>query len=394
MKILSSFCFYLCMSSVVTFAVGASAQADLSVTYQITPSHTGEIRTTGVTPPLSQMWKVTLTGTASYPIIADGMLFVIGGGNESTPSTLYALNGTTGATVWTQPIPSGFGEWIGAAYDKGTLFLITTRTPPFDAGGIFAFAATDGHQVWSANLAEQWSFSSPPSALNGVVYTGGSGDGGTVYAVSEKDGETLWTARVENGDNSSPAVTSTAVYVSYACPQSYSFNSKTGTQNWHFDGPCEGGGGETAVYYQGLVYVRDIFFYSTDGITLNATTGSLVGGFNSQFMPAFLGKTAFYTEPDTLKAVNLTNGKTRWTAVASAGDSYSCSPIVVNGVVYTGTSNGNLIGYESGNGKEVVSINLGQAISCGEYFAIPQAGMGAGQGLLVVPAGNEVVALR
>ncbi|MGA2019724.1 MAG: PQQ-binding-like beta-propeller repeat protein [Candidatus Sulfotelmatobacter sp.] len=395
MGILSFFSKYAFGSFLLALGISAAAQTDLSVTYQITPNHTGAIQTKGVTPPLAVKWSVAVVGTASYPIIADGMVFVIGGGSDSTPSTIYGLNGTTGATVWTQPIPEGFGSWIGAAYENGNLFVITTQTPPFDAGGIFAFAASDGHEVWSANMAGQYSFSSSPTALNGVVYTGGAGDGGTVYAVSEKNGETLWTGSVENGDSSNPAVTASGVYVSYACPQTYRFNPKTGKQAWHYSGPCEGGGGETVAVYDGLVYVRDLLDnYPTDGITLSASTGGVVGGFNSEYMPAFLGKTAFYTEADTLTAVNLSTGDTLWTAVASAGETYSCSPIVVNGVVYTGTSTGNLIGYRSATGKQVVSMNVGETISCGEYFPIPQAGMGAGQGLLVVPAGSQVVALQ
>ncbi len=395
MKLSSRLCTSALGIFMMALANSALAQTDLSVTYQITANHAGAIQTAGVKPPLTVKWSVAVAGTASYPIIADGMVFVIGGGSGSTPSTLYGLNGTTGATVWTQPIPAGFGSWIGAAYDNGKLFVITTQTPPFDAGGIFAFEASDGQEVWSANMAGQYSFSSSPTALNGIVYTGGAGDGGTVYAVSEKNGETLWTASVENGDSSNPAVNANGVYVSYVCPQTYRFAPKTGKQTGHYSGPCEGGGGETVALYDGLVYVRDLVGnYSTDGITLNAATGALVGGFNSQYMPAFLGKTAFYTEADTLTAVSLTTGNTLWTAVASAGETYSCSPIVVNGVVYTGTSTGNLIGYQNVTGKPVVSMNVGLAISCGEYFPIPQAGMGAGQGLLVVPAGSQVVALQ
>ncbi|HVI08401.1 MAG TPA: PQQ-binding-like beta-propeller repeat protein [Candidatus Binatia bacterium] len=380
----------------VVFACVSSALSQTgSVTYQVSPAHTGEITTTGLKPPLTVKWSVSVQGTASYPVIADGMVFVIGGGTETSPSTLYGLNGTTGATVWTQAVPSGFGSWIGAAYENGALFVITTETPGFSAGGIFAFAARTGKQLWSANLSGQYSFSSSPTALNGVVYTGGAGEGGTVYAVSEKNGETLWTASVENGDSSNPAVTSNGVYVSYVCPQTYRFNPGTGKQEWHFSGPCEGGGGETAVVYDGLVYVRDLVNnYPTDGITLNASTGAMVGGFNSMYMPVFLGTTAFYTEPDTVTAVSLTNGDTLWTAVAAAGQTYSCSPLVVNGVVYTGTSNGDLVGYSSKNGSQIFSMNVGSTISCGEYFAIPQAGMGAGAGLLVVPAGSQVVALQ
>jgi outer membrane protein assembly factor BamB len=376
----------------IAFAISAWAQTDLSVTYQITPNHSGAIQTTGVKPPLSLKWSVHVAGTASYPILANGMVFVIGGGDGSTPPTVYGLSGTTGMTVWTQPIPAGFGSWTGAAYENGTLFVITTETPPFNAGGIFAFNASDGHEVWSANLAGQYSFSSSPTALNGIVYTGGAGGGGTVYAVSETNGLTLWTASVENGDSSNPAVTANGVYVSYACPQSYRFNPKTGVQAWHYSGPCEGGGGATAAVYAGLVYVRDIFNYSTDGITLNAQTGALVGGFNSQYMPAFFQKFAFYTEAETLTAVDLSTGSTRWTAVASAGDSYSCSPIVVNGVVYTGTNSGKLIGYNNSSGKKIFSAHIGSTNSCGE--GVPTVGMGAGQGLLVVPAGSQVIALH
>lgn len=51
-------------------------------------------------------------------------------------------------------------------------------------------------------------------------------------------------------------------------------------------------------------------------------------------------------------------------------------------------------GYSLSTGQQGVALNLGQPISCSEYFAVPQAGMGAGQGLVVVPAGTEVFALR
>jgi outer membrane protein assembly factor BamB len=118
-----------------------------------------------------------------------------------------------------------------------------------------------------------------------------------------------------------------------------------------------------------------------------------VGGFNSYYAPAFSGTTAFYTEQDSLTAVDLKNGSTLW-SVTPTGADFSCSPLVVNGVVYTGTNAGYLLGYSAKNGQEEVSVKLSQAISCSEYFPEPQAGMGAGQGLLVVPAGTELLAFQ
>ena len=108
--------------------------------------------------------------------------------------------------------------------------------------------------------------------------------------------------------------------------------------------------------------------YPTDGITLNATNGLYYGGFNSKYSPAFWQNTAFYTEQGTLTAVDLPSAQTLWTAMPQNGDSYSCAPIVVNGVVYAGTSSGNLYGYASGTGNNVFSFNLGQSISCNSVF--------------------------
>jgi outer membrane protein assembly factor BamB len=363
--------------------------------FQITPDHAGFISMPGFKPPLQVKWSVTFPGTASYPIITGGKVFAIGGGNGSVPSTLYALDTNTGTTLWSQPIPTGFGSWIGFAYENGALFGATTQNPNFGSGAMFAFSAADGHQVWSVNLPGQYSFSSASTARNGMVYTGGAGSGGTVYGLKEGNGQVVWMAEVENGDSSAPAVTDNGVYVSYACPQTYRFDPKTGRQIWHYSGPCEGGGGESVAVYQSLVFVRDLLNnYPTDGIALSTSNGSLLGGANSLYSPAFAFGFAVLAEPTTLTAVNATTGHTAWTAIASAGENFSCSPIVVNDVVYVGTNAGNLEGYSGETGKQVSKVNLGQPVSCGEYFAEPLAGLGAGEGLLVVPAGNTLVALQ
>lgn len=367
--------------------------AQSALGFQITTDHVGFISMPGFAPPLQMKWSASFAGTASYPIITGGKVFAIDGGNDSVPPTLYALDANTGQTLWSQPLPSGYGAWVGFAYENGGLFGVTEETPSFQSGAMFAFSAKDGHEVWMTELPGQYLFSSAPTALNGIAYTGGAGEGGTVYAVQEKNGQVIWTAAVENGDNSSPAVTNNAVYVSYACPQTYRFDPKTGQQVWHFSGGCEGGGGATAVVYDGLVFVRDIYNYPTDAIALYASNGTLAGDLSTTYSPVFAEGYAFLTEPSTLSAVKIANGHTLWTATAN-GEIYSCSPIIVNNVVYVGTSAGNLEGYSAVTGQEVYSANLGQSIDCGEYSSWPVVGMGAGEGLLVVPAGNTLVALE
>lgn len=380
---------------VVCVALGAWAQepavSGVSVAYQVNGAHTGSVQVSGLTLPLKKKWSVNLNGTASYPLIVPGEVIVIDGGNSSFAPAVEARSVSNGSLLWSQPLPSGYGGWVGAAYDKGMVFAVTYETPGFSSGSLWAFSASTGALLWTATLPGQYLFTSPPTAGNGIVYTGGAGIGGTVYAVEESNGQLLWTGSVENGDASAPAIAGTGVFVSYACPQSYEFNEKTGSLMWHYSGSCEGGGGNTAVVYQGLVYVRDAFFYSTTGLTLSAKTGALVGGFNSQFAPAFSGNTALYTS-GSLTAVSLTDGSTLWTA-SPANESFTCSPIVVNGLVFAGTNTGNLRVYSLSTGEQKIVMNLGQPFSCYEG-TVPQAGMAAGQGIVVVPAGTRLVALQ
>lgn len=370
------------------------ALTSVAVAYQVNPAHTGTAQVTGFKLPPSVKWSVSLHGNASYPLILPGEVIVIDGGSGSFPSTLEALNSANGAIIWTQTVPSGYGGWVGAAYDNGMVFAVNYDTPGFNSGSMSAFSASDGHLIWTSSLPGQYLFTSPPTALNGIVYTGGAGVGGTVYALQESNGNLLWTGSVANGDTSSPAISGGSVYVSYVCPQTYRFQAKTGALLWSYSGACEGGGGDTAVVFKGLLYVRDVLFQSTSGLTFDTATNALVGGFNSQYAPAFSATTAFYTEPSSLTAVSLTTGGTLWTATPPGGESFACSPLVVNGNVLMGTGAGMLLGYSGATGQQKMSMNLGQPISCSEYFVVPQAGIGAGQGLIVVPASTELFALQ
>ena len=374
-------------------AAGPVAHAQ-SLGFQITPDHTGSLYFPSMSPPLSRRWSVDFGTTVSYPIIVGSRIFVVAAGTSGSSSILYALNAQTGAVLWAQPAPSGYGAWIGAAYDNGTVFVVPTQVPGFSSGAMFAYSAIDGHLIWNIALPGQYSFSSAPSAVNGIVYTGGAGSGGTVYAVRESDGTLLWTQPVENGDSSAPAVTSDGVYVSYACPQSYRFNPTTGQPIWHFYGSCEGGGGATASVYQGSVYVRDAYFYSTTGLVLRASDGLVVGGFDSNFAPAFWQDTAFFTQPNSLVAVDTARLRPIWLTLAPGGDTYNCAPLAVNGMLYVGTTQGNLYGYSTDTGAQLFSANLGEGISCSESFSIPIAGMSASDGILVVPAGSKLFAYQ
>src|SRR5262249_41838193 len=153
------------------------------------------------------------------------------------------------------------------AYDAGRVFVVNSN------GLLRAFNAADGSPAWSATMPGQYMFTAPPTADSGVVYLGGAGSGGTLCDVSESTGAAWHTASVMNGDNSSPTVSDSAVFVSYACNQTYAFSRTALQPMWHYSGPCEGGGGATAPFAGGRLFTQD--YFGND--VFDASSGTLLG---------------------------------------------------------------------------------------------------------------------
>jgi len=192
-------------------AVQPSAAHARAVAYQIDEAHTG-YTSAKLRPPLTRSWAVDLGGSVSYPLIAQSKVFVTVTDLSAHGTALYALDAGSGATAWGPVELGGTYPWSNAAYDHGRVFTVN-----YD-GLLRAFDAPTGSTLWSVQLPNQYAFSSPPTAGGGTVYVGGSGIGGTLYAVDEGNGIVRWTADVENGDNSSPALVGSTVYVSYGMP--------------------------------------------------------------------------------------------------------------------------------------------------------------------------------
>src|SRR4051794_22097197 len=253
-----------------------------------------------------------------------------------------------------------------------------------------SFDAATGKPGWSVKLPDQSAFTSPPTAVSGTIYVGGAGSGGTLYAVRESTGAVLWTGSVANGDSSSPAIADGLVFVSYACPQAYAFVAATGQQLWRYSGPCAGGGGSTPVVHFGNVYVRDVFGLPTNGLILDAGTGAGLAGFNSDTPPAFVGNLGLYLRSGTLTGVNISSGEVQWSFAGDGG--LNSAPLVVNQTIYIGSNSGLLYAVDL-NGNQVWNTQVGSPIPApGEGGGGIVTGLGAGDNLLVVPAGHLLTA--
>ncbi|MBE0620151.1 MAG: PQQ-binding-like beta-propeller repeat protein [Burkholderiales bacterium] len=364
-----------------------------SVAYQIDYAHSGQAKLTGpIAFPSAPTWSVTLGGAVSYPLIADGKVFVLTAGLAGGYGTqLYALDKLSGSIVWGPVAIAGTYYWSGHAYDHGKIFVVN-----YD-GLLKSIDANTGLAGWSTKL-DQYSFSAPPTAVNGIVYVAGSGGGGTLYAVDESNGNVLWSKFVANGGNSSPTVSGDGVFVSYPC-QVYKFDPLTGGSLWHYSGGCSGGGGKTAAYANGSLYVRDRS--DSTARIYSAATGTQVSNFAYGTVPALTAQIGFFNNTSgfvgsagTLQGVDLPSHNVLW---SFAGDGQLVSaPIVINQYVVIGSSSGNVYALDSATGAQVWSGNASAPI-VGAYeqsVTQPWPGLGAGEGFLVVPAGNVLTAWR
>lgn len=391
--------------------VRAAGGADQAVAYQMDVAHDGNLSGDTLAPPLTKIWTRDLGGHVSYPLIAGGMVFVtVAGttmvnGSSHNATTLYALDENSGNTVWSVgPVPSTF-PWSALAYDNSTVFMLT-----YD-GGLAAFDAATGATKWSTTLTGQSSFTAPPVAANGTLYTSGSGSGGTFYAVDESTGLVEWTDYVMNGDDSSPTISGGDVYAAYSGPQVYAFNATTGATDWRYNSGIEGGGGNTPVVANGDVYVRDLGVSANTGYifpascpTCGTDNAPLLGRFTADQAPAFSGSTGVmlgggsgYTSGNILTASDWSdpaNPQVKWTFGGDGG--LDTAPIIVNNEVYIGSASGNLYALNLSNGHldwqdtESAGFLAPNTGTVGQ----PWPGIAAGEGTLIAPADHVVSAYR
>jgi outer membrane protein assembly factor BamB len=367
----------LALVFLLLFAGAASASAR-SVTYQATPAHDGHVADPALVPPLALRWERRLSGEVSYPLVADGRVFV----TTSTPgggygSTLHALSMDDGRILWQRAL-GGVYYRVGIAYEAGRVFAVD-----FD-GMVRALDAVTGAELWVRSLGKHFS-SSPPTAANGIVYVESDG----IFALRASDGHLLWsTSAGSGGGQSSPAYDGTRVFVSGTAPQVDAFNATTGQPVWHYDEGTSGGGGRTPVVYGGRLYTRGNF----GGKVFDAATGRLVGGLDATTAPAAAAGTIVYGAQGRLWAEDTSTRTPLWNR---AGDAwFSSAPLIVNGRVYAATGAGSLYAFDPRTGQQLWACATGRAINGPDEhnYSAPLAGIGAGGGLLVVPYSGGVMA--
>jgi outer membrane protein assembly factor BamB len=348
-------------------------------TFQGNPSHDGVVRDSALTGELELLWTEELGHPISYPVIADGRVFVLRRGQDLNGTVLHALGAPGGESLWERPI-GGSTNWAALTYEAGRLFVLNHD------GVLLALNASDGATEWTTQLPDQTSFTSAPVADDGVVYTGGSGNDGTLYAVSAQNGEVLWTKPVRGGSQSSPALSDDTVFVSYSCPNVHAFARATGEPRWSHHPDCFGGGGKTAALHAGRLYVRD----NTQGYIFDAGDGELLDQFGSVTIPVLFEDTAVYGTDGNLTAVAIPAGTTRWTF--DAEEDLTSAPLVVNSRLYVGSETGKVYGLNLNSGAVEWTADVGEPIPYPDEQNVsqPLTGFGASEGRFIVPSATKL----
>ena len=370
----------------ILFAISVQAQStpDQARNFQINETHTGS-SSSSITPPLTQRWSVNFGQRISYPLIADGKVFVTVKKESPGGSKLYALNAADGSTLWSYDLGE-FYNWSGLCYENGRVFTLTPD------GWLRAFDGASGSQLWSNRFYPFFGFDSAPSVFLGRIYFS-SGSTQILYAVSPSTGAELWESGF--GGKSSPAVATDGLYVSNPCSGISKLNPANGASIWGNYIGCSGSPGSTPALYNGRLYLRE----NDPDYILDSQTGNMIGTFHSKSVPAFSGSLGFFLNGPkafgsygVLEAQDINTSIVQWTF---AGDGHlQSSVIVANSYVYVGSDQGNLYALEAATGNQVWSVNTGTSIPYVDELRgwQPLTGFAAGEGIIAIPTETTLIA--
>jgi outer membrane protein assembly factor BamB len=361
----------------------AASQSQDSFAYQINGDHTGDITFTGgFSGSLTQLWSVNLNGFVSYPLTAKGLVYVTVGASEG--ALLDAISLSTGTTVWEKLLP-GSSSWADAAYHAGSIFVAD------GSGQLLAFRAS-GKPLWSVKLSTSGYATgvTAPAIGDGMVALQYNDYEQFVSAYDELTGANVWTVNPNysydvSGISGVPIVTPSGVYVGGEA-SFYGLSPQDGSTIW--SATLGTNPSDSPVLTKVGLFVSDTSCCTQGNNTIfDPTSGSVKGEFAGEYAPVILGKTLIVSLNGILYDYSPDNGNVHWW-FGGDGSLYS-KPIVINGYVAVLSQQGNLYLLDGSTGAQLWTTALGYAGCCGGG---PDTGLGAGEGVLLVPDGNSLYA--
>ena len=371
--------------------VAPAAAPGAAVNYQADVAHSGFVAD-GPNPPLGRKWiRRDLGSNLSYPVIAEGRIFVTAvsgtpsssSSSSSGPTLLYALDRRTGGTVWVREV-AGAGS---PAYEDGRVFVLGERA-------LDAVSAATGERLWRREL--DFARGAAPVPDGPFVYA--SDDRGA-HAISADTGLVVQT---ESLPGSGFALVGERVFVAQGgCRRLALYSRGLAQQVWERAGcSAPGANGPASPAFVSLdrtvpferVWARESS--GATGIVVDAVTSLGTEQFSAAGGVAFGGELAFLRHTTSIEARDVSSGTIRWRR-DDLGDALSSSPLVVRDALWL-QSSGFMIALRRGDGAELFRTFVGggtgdQGIQ--SSTARVHNGFAADAEGLVVPSGSRLTAL-
>lgn len=271
--------------------------------------------------------------------------------------------------VWRFDIGEGYVST--AAASKNAVFF--TSNSPSGVSRLWSVDTSEGAEHWSFAFDETASPLSSPAVVGGIVYVGSVS--GTLYAIDADSGTTRWTVQDAGSHSSSPAVVDGVVYAG-AASSLYALDAASGSEQWQFI--TEGPSFSSPAVVDGVVYFSagrqtNLRNMGNDLFALDAKSGLERWRFEVGGYPGGTGLSAivnvdgvvYFSCPgpsEYLYALNSNDGTERWRFSVNKS-SWSSSPAVVDGVVYSWSDDQNLYALDAYNGTELWRFSAGTSSS-------------------------------
>lgn len=294
-------------------------------------------------------WSSPTVGQVeSAPVEANGVVYVGAG------FTVYALNATTGASLWQYST----GSFVGGPAVAGGLIFVSSADH-----NVYALRAGTGDLLWTYETVEGI-VPTTPTVANGIVYVG-SWDK-NVYALNAATGALVWMFTASNSVFSIPTVANGVVYFGSYDNNIYALNASTGNLIWqHAAGAF--GLDSTPTVVNGILYVGA---WDKNIYALNSRNGALAWQYatdSAERTSAAVHDGIVYVASDGgfVYAMNAYTGALLWDYDTGSGDDGfpPSSPSVANGVVYAGFQDGKVYALDATGGNLLWQSATGNAVS-------------------------------
>ncbi len=239
------------------------------------------------------VWSIALGGNLSAPVFGAGKIYL------TSDNGLVSVLETTGAVLWTAPLPSRSASSVALDPTRGIL------VDALASGELLAVHISTGQPLWSASLGA--GFVAAPTLWNGAVVVGSLNS--SVYAVSERTGARLWTFVTSGPIESAGVIVSQE---SYRGAPEYAVGSANG-----------------------ILWVLNV---ATGTLDFTVSWGAPIVG-----VGAADGIIFAETSNGFVKATRAYTSLTVWSHWI--GSPLASAPVLVDGTVYVSTEEGNLYAF-------------------------------------------------